>query len=256
MKKFAILSFALVTLLAAVALPEAAHAQSDPRAEAYELYQRGVQSYKDADYEQAVEHLEQAVEIHKNPVVYYNLSLAYSKLGRAEDAMEAAEMAASMEDEMPDGTALKNRARIQAYSASLAGEDVATNISEQQGVAARSPRLETDMSSVGWAGAAGAGLGAVLVGTALIMNGSIGRKIDNYEAALDAGEFNSANRLYDEINRQQTLASVTVLSGSALLIGGAGMILYDLYFLEEEPRARLGASVGPDSAAIDLRIRF
>lgn len=249
MRHLIIMTFAVV--IAAMFTPDVASAQSDARARAYQLYQHGVEAYKEGEYQRAATYMEGAVEIHKNPVVFYNLSLAYSKLGRAEDALAAAQIAASMEGDMPAEAALKNRARIRAYRTALGGGAVADDIA-----ASGPPDVDTDLSLVGWSGSATAGVGVILLGTALVINGAIGNKIDNYEAALDDGELNSANRLYDEINRQQTAASITFISGTALLLAGTGVLVYDLYFYERPQQARLGGSFGPNSAMLQLRVDF
>ena len=250
MKHVAIMTFAVI-VAAVLYTPGVASAQSDARAKAYQLYQQGVEAYKEGDYERAATYMEDAVEIHRNPVVFYNLSLAYSKLGRAEDALGAAETASNMDGDMPAETALKNRARIRAYRATLTGAAVAEDVASSG-----PPDVDTDLSLVGWSGAATAGVGAVLLGTALVMNGAIGNKIDNYEAALDDGELNSARRLYDEIQRQQTTASITVLSGTALLVAGTGVLVYDLFFYEETQQARLGGAISPNAAMLQLSVDF
>lgn len=253
----------LLAVLVCLCISVAAQAQDSSKDRAYELYESGVEAFKNEDYQEATDRFEKAAKIHRNAIVYYNLSLAYWELDRTQDALAAAKTAALMEGELPPSNAARNRARILAMETELGGRDIAAGLATKSvtEVEVKTPVDESDppprgLTALGWSGIASTTVGAALLTTTLVLNGRLASTAEDYEQALDAGDSGRAMGLYDELDRQQTTARATFFSGAALVGTGVGMVLWDVLSDQEASNTRVSAGVVGDRAGIDVRIRF
>ncbi|AKF03808.1 tetratricopeptide repeat protein [Sandaracinus amylolyticus] len=79
---------ALVAALSIALVPALGIAQEDART----LFQRGQTAYSQGDYDAAIEQWTRAYELDPRPLLQFNLSQAYERLGRLEDAIHALEL--------------------------------------------------------------------------------------------------------------------------------------------------------------------
>ena len=113
-----------LTFLAPLALPGHAHAQED---DARTLFQRGQAAYAQGAYDDAIEMWTRAFELDPRPLLQYNLSQAYERLGRLEDAVSALDVylqrADPTDEHMADARARQSslRERIARTSVRITG---------------------------------------------------------------------------------------------------------------------------------------
>lgn len=79
-------------LLTPLALAQEASEQAVPPEDARTLFQRGQAAYAQGDYDAAIEHWARAWELDSRPLLQFNLSQAYERLGRLEDAVAALQL--------------------------------------------------------------------------------------------------------------------------------------------------------------------
>ncbi|UJR83729.1 tetratricopeptide repeat protein [Sandaracinus amylolyticus] len=79
---------ALLAALSIALVPALGLAQEDART----LFQRGQTAYSQGDYDAAIEQWTRAYELDPRPLLQFNLSQAYERLGRLEDAIRALEL--------------------------------------------------------------------------------------------------------------------------------------------------------------------
>lgn len=112
----------LVALIASACLalaPAVGNAQEDART----LFQRGQTAYSQGDYEAAIEQWTRAYELDARPLLQFNLSQAFERLGRLEDAIAAVER--YLEHADPDDEHQADaRARLSALRERLARTSV------------------------------------------------------------------------------------------------------------------------------------
>jgi tetratricopeptide (TPR) repeat protein len=100
-------ALALVLLVPQVA--RAAVPVSDAQDEAMRLFQQAEQAYEDGRYSQAVALLQQLIETHPDPVLYYNLGRAHERLGHVAEALQAYELYLREAPDAPDSETIHER---------------------------------------------------------------------------------------------------------------------------------------------------
>lgn len=262
----------IIAALSMTSLPLTAWAQQPAggeKAEAY--YNKGVDAFFNKEYSQAITYFQRAHTLDPNPVVLYNISLAHAKLGNVPEALDAALQAQKMGG-LPDDTTLKNQARIHAFRRVLTAEKLA---------AARAPRAEvgaTDlppasvtaqpadrdgMGALGWTGIGLAGAGVATLAGVGVLNFMLADDVETYDKARAAGDFDTANAMYDDINDRQFIGQIMLYSGVGLVAVGGALWAVDYFGVMEsaprdESRARTAVfgTVAPGHASVQAQWQF
>lgn len=260
-----------IAALGATALPTSAQAQQPPggeKAEAY--YNKGVDAFFNKEYSQAITYFQRAHTLDPNPVVLYNISLAHAKLGNVPEALGAALEAQKMGG-LPEDTTLKNQARIRAFQRALTAEKLSKTLASRAAVATAEPPTappaqpaERDgMGVLGWTGIGIAGAGVATLAGVGVLNFMLADDVDAYDKARAAGDFDTANTLYDDINDRQSIGQIMLYSGIGLVAVGGALWAVDYFGVMEstprdESRARtaLFGTVAPGHASVQAQWQF
>lgn len=215
-----------------------------------EHFAKGAKLYYDGRYDEAIAEFEAAHRKIPNAIFLYNISLAQAKKGQLRESLKTAEQADSFGGLGPDEQ-VQNQARIAAMRRQLVAEDASKD------VANRLPPVDPllDFSKWGWIGS-GLVVGGLLglAGVAVI-DGNLKPEIDAYRDAADRGDTAAMARLEEDIRPRQTGGRVLFVLSSAAVLGGAGLLVYDIAFRKEE-----GAAVRliprPDGVFVAFGARF
>ncbi len=237
-------TFALVLLLAATSYCGLAWAAT-PQERAEEFYKSGAESYFRGDILVALSAFQQGYELDPNAMFLYNISLCYSKIENYAEALAQAKMA--HRKGLPAEVSDKNLARVAAYQTILLSQEIAASpavevsacesgdCAANTGVGKSDSVESAKPTWIGWTGVAVAAVGGGLVVGAVLVDSGLESDIDAYDAALAAGEVTQAQQMKNDIDGQQTLGKVLLISGGVLAATGIGLFIYDL--LDSEPVA-------------------
>lgn len=252
----AILSFGLCALAPAAAAQPAA---ADDR-KALELFEQGFKAYQDGRFQQAIDLLEKAHAMKKEPVLLYNLARAHEGVGNLDQAISMYERYLAETKDVPDRAAIEKR--VETMRAQIAERDRLRRERDEarkrdaqaaQVSVVTPPEDDVDARStsplpwiVGGVGAAGLIAGGVLTGLAL-------GKHDDAEAAPSQRE---AADLQGSAESLGTGGAIALIAGGAVL--GIGVIwgILDLTVLAEpapeQPRdgMALRVRIGPTGGSI------
>jgi len=205
----------------ALVLPVGALAQDTPdcpeppcnasaRAEALDLFERGVALYGEGNFQAAAELMEEAYELHPEPILLYNLGRAYGDLGEHQKAINAYRSFLEQEPEAEDREVIEQR--IESFERELERRREEERLREEAERNASVPE-EASPSVAPWV-IAGTGLVTVGVGAVLgVMSGSA------RSSAEEAGSHESAA---EDLRRAEDFATVANVS---LAVGGAVALL-------------------------------
>lgn len=237
-------TFALVLLLAATSYCGLAWAET-PQERAEEFYKSGAESYFRGNILVALSAFQQGYELDPNAMFLYNISLCYGKIENYSEALTQAKLAHSKG--LPAEVSDKNLARVAAYQTILLSREVAASPAvavsscESGDCDAKTSVAKLDtVESVkptwmGWTGVAFAAVGGGLVVGAVLVNSGLESDIAAYDEALAKDEIARAKQMQTDIDGQQMLGKVLLISGGVLAASGIGLFVYD--FLDNEPVA-------------------
>lgn len=271
--------FALVALLTA-GVPSTAVSQDSDAEKAQKYYKKGMQAVYDEEYAIAITNFKRAHSLNPSGTLLYNISIAYSRMGKPEKALEHS-LEAAERDDLPKDTAVKNRARIASYtvantSRSITGEtgakasgpeaspeeSTSESTEETAGTGGTegtgsAPGRESGGSALTWLGA-GVGLaGAGAVGWAVVLNFNVRDAIEAKRTAEEAGNYQEADRLYGQIQSRQQLGQILVYSGAGAMALGTTLLIVDAASSGASSRRAVRLTGGPTrggwSLGLDLR---
>ena len=240
------LGAALAALLAIVALPSPAGAQQDDVEQAKKYYKRGMQAFYEDDYPMAITNFKRAHSISPSGTLLFNISAAYSKLAKPEDALEFARKAAEFDD-LPKDTRVKNSARMTGYRVAIrvreaTGAPRATGGGSGSGSGGNSGG--SDMTTLRWVGVSVGVAGVGLLAGAGAVGANVSSNIDAKTAAEQRGDLAEADELYQTIQSQQTIGQILLYSGIAAIAGGTTLFILDSTSTSSEGQA-LDVTGGP-----------
>ena len=255
----------LVALLFTCSAP--AFAQSDEDA-AVEHFDNGARLFYEGDFPSAIIEFRKAYDYNPDPMILYNISLAHERLKNITEALRVGKSAAANPN-LPPPVALRNDARIAAFSIAITADKITTRTASDAKNAAiaagfksgvpgqqnTSPIWE-QLTPLGWSGVATASAGIVLLAYSGIVNYGLSADIARYQTTPDPQEY---KRLKDDITTRSKRGRITLYSGSALAVIGAGLLTFDLLYdhssdsdastdpLEFSQKPTLKISVSPGS---------
>lgn len=228
--------FAIILFAAATAYGSHAWAET-PRERAEEFYKSGADSYFRGDILTALSKFKQGYELDPNAMFLYNISLCYGKLENYSEALTHAELAHTKG--LPSEVSDKNMARVAAYQTILKTQHIAelepvavAGVDCDSDECAPEPANEPEGSQkptwLGWTGATVAVVGGGMLVGAFLVDSGLDSDISAYDEALARADLSEAERLKSDIESQQTLGKVLVISGSVLAATGVGLFVYDM----------------------------
>lgn len=240
-----------------------AHAQEATASElAQKHFNRGARAYLEENYTEAVVQFLTAYRHREDPMILYNLSLAYQGLEKYGDALEAARRAGLEPDELPDDVRPRNLARIVALQQVLAAQSAAPEIRDAPGeaVVASGEGVDVDdrttvvahrrsgnssIGALGWTGVATAAAGTGLLVYAGLLQLEIDSAIESYEARPT-----EAKR--DSIEERQQVGKLVLYSGAGLFVLGTTLFVVDLAWLGDAEPESVGIAPTAGGAAFTL----
>jgi tetratricopeptide (TPR) repeat protein len=241
------------------------------KAKAY--YDKGVKAFFEKNFPEAITYFQRAHSLDPDPVQLYNISLAYSKMGNAADALTAA-LEAQKVGGLPKDTAFKNQFRIIGYRRVIVAKSVTeainppkaqvsedtTDAQDADKPAVKRPDNAQDrgLSTVGWAGLGTAGLGAGALVGAGVLNFIVAGNMDEYDTARADGDYGRASGLYSDIGDRQDMGRVLLYSGAGLVAVGGALFAYDYFGSTETTGSADQASVfgAVDSDGVNVQVRW
>lgn len=225
--------FAIILLLTATTHSDLSWAQT-PQERAEELYKNGAESYFKGDFLTALSSFKQGHELDPNAMFLYNISLCYGKLENYDEALKNAEKA--HKTGLPPEVNDKNLARVIAYHANLKSQQLATAPrSATQSVEAQvsdptpmPPVKSSKPSWLGWTGVGVATAGTGMLVGAIVIDAGLDSDINAYDEAIARDDIRESARLKTDIDSQQLLGKVLLISGGALAATGIALFVYDL----------------------------
>lgn len=225
-----------IAIVALCALPSQALAQT-----AQEHFDKGAEWYAGGEYSKAIVEFLKGYNLEPNAMFLYNISLSYAKLANFEEALNYAERART-ESGMPDEVQVRNDGRIAALRTRFHTIDAARHLGQ---VAAEPPQESPEPESKSGFGALGisgvvlsvAGLG--LVGGAWVVNSDVETNLDALKAEANGGDRAEFDRLKTQVEDDQSLGQILLLSGLGLTAVGVTMVALDLSDDDEPRRASL-----------------
>lgn len=271
-------AFVVATLVAFTLAPASAQAQDSDAEKAKKYYKKGIQAFHSEEYGMAITYLKRANSISPNSTLLFNISLAYSKMGKADEALPFAEKAAKRGG-LPKDTTVKNLARINGYNVAIATQKMAESSSAQasnggetgggsgtggntgggggSGGGGQQPPPKSDSNTLTWVGISTGVVGLGMIGGAVAISNNVAAKIDEKETAVNNGRLDEADTLHSEIQSQQTLGQILLYSGIAAAAGGTVMAIIDASSGSSEGQA-VNVTGGPTSRgfSVGLDVKF
>ncbi len=242
-----------------------------------EAYQRGMSHYENDEYAEAVEYFHYALERQDHPVLRFNLSQAYVKLGEWERAIAQGEKVAAT-GELDDETGAKNRATILAGRRLLRGREAARAVgrssAQQRGGDERgasgapdpeeiAERREADappgLTASGWGGIGGIGAGIGLLTGAFVIERGLSSDFEAREEARRRGEIERAERLTSTIRSKQSTGRWLMYGGMGAVAVGTGLLIVDLVGSGEgtgQARAAFGVHPAPGGVRVGTSLQW
>ena len=246
-------------MLASICGIGSARAQEAPRGElvtverAHELYQRGLAAYQIGDYEVAVNAFLASWSMYEDPRLLYNLSLAYWKLGKLDQAIATATRV--IDADVEQDVRVRSHARRAAFETIVLAQAAATEV---RSVPDREV-LEVEESSPTRAGAwtwlpwttAAVTLGAI--GGVAIVDRQIAATATEMEQAEADNEQTAAFARHAEIERRQLVGRVLL---ATVAVGATATVV--LFLIRPRPNAtdRTQVAFGLGPTGVTLITRF
>ena len=200
-------------------------------------FEKGAQHFFDEEWEAAIAEFEAGHAKIPNAIFLYNISLAYTRMGDRQKALQYAVEADEMGG-LGEADQTQNQARIAALTSANRAEATAVDVQEKG--LAREPLFR--FTTLGWIGAGSVAAGLLAYAGVLSIDAGLAADVDAYRAAADANDTAELERLRGEIKPRQTGGRVLFTLGTLAVVGGAGLIVYDLMFNEKNeqpPRVSL-----------------
>lgn len=207
-----------------------------------EAYRAGMEHYKSGDYRKAVEEFRRVLDKKPHPVLYFNLSQAYVRLGEWEKAEKFAKRAEQKES-LDASTTARNRGTIAGTSVVRSGRHVQKTVADRSNSGAESVSGPGGSSGAtassrgggfGLLGWTGVGL-AVTGGGAGVWSALVNARLDEmfrvWERECSGEEppvSESCRSQRDAIQAQQTKGRALLYSGIGLGAAGVTLIAIDL----------------------------
>ena len=204
------------------------------RAQAY--FDDGAEHFYEGRYGRAAVEFRRAHEIHPHPLFLYNFALASVQTDRLDDALDAAIEADAMEEPLPQEQHSRNRALISGASTVFAAEDAAERIDELGVDPPEEPEPpedlveadDPDFGLLGWTGVAALGAGAAGLVLGGLTHHNFQPAQDEVDQRMDRNPDDpGVSELDDWVSGQQTLRNVYFISGAALMVAGAGLVIWE-----------------------------
>ncbi len=245
-------SIATTLLILFVSLiPRATYAQEYDEATIEKVnthFETGADLYYDEKYEEAIAEFEAGHALIPNAIFLYNISLAYERMGETEKALQKAEEAEEMGG-LSEQERVSNRARI----AALQRTTTATELAETR----RTPSPLVRFTHWGWIGSGLVAGGLLALAGTLSVDAALSDDVDAYRDAAQSGNRAEYDRLADDIKRRQTGGRVLFFLGTAGVIGGTGLIVYDLMFNpNNRPAETPQVALIPGRGGASLQLRW
>lgn len=225
---------------------------------AVEHFDNGARLFYEGDFSGAIVEFRKAYDYNPDPMILYNISLAHERLKNFPEAMRVGKTAAANPN-LPPPVALRNDARLAAFSIALTADKITTRTASDAKNAAIAAGFKSGfanqpdatpiwdrLSPVGWSGIASASAGVILLAYSGIVNYGLSADIARYQTTPDPHEY---NRLKNDITTRSKRGRITLYTGSALAVVGAGLLTFDLLYNRssepDEPTDLLGFSQKP-----------
>lgn len=254
-------------------IPSIANAQTSD-----DLVQEGTAAYLSGDFSTCVLKFIAAYDIDPQPVVQYNISLCYGKLGNHEKALEAAKVADRGELE---GKVLpKNKARMISFRTIIEAKEVATDVRADnegnetceddsecgggeycatdgvcrlQSVGSGPKTTKKRFGAVGYVGVGLLAVGAGSMIAALLVDAGLASDLERLEQ--DNLTPSERSELEEDVESRQGQGRILVFAGAGFAVVGLGLLIYDLATVEEVPVA-IAPMIGPDRVGASMKWTF
>ena len=240
-------------IAAAPLAPAFAQTYDDATIEAVnDHFARGEQYFYEEDYPNAIRQFEAANELIPNAIFLYNISVAYEKMGERDKALEKAKEADRMGG-LGEREQTLNQGRIRAMQAAQTAEVAAAEMP-------LGPPPLFSFTKWGWIGSATAALGGLMLVNVLIVDSRLADEVDAYKEAAAVEDAAEYERLKAELRSRQTGARALFVVGTLALVGGVGLVIWDLRFNPDNPGVGRDVTVGVTptlgGGAASVRYRF
>jgi tetratricopeptide (TPR) repeat protein len=256
-----------LALLAFVMLWTESVQAETPHQRAFRLVQKSSAEYEAGRFQEAIQLLEQAWAIERNPTILYNEARAYEGLGDLERALDSYRKYVEREPNAPDRGAVEQRIstldrqiqatkKLEREKAEAAKREAEAKRRAEAERAARkreknSPttRAESGSGIAPWLLVGG---GAAVIGVGGVF-GLTSRS--NHRRAVDAPLAQDSADLNQSARSQATVANVCFAAGGLLAAGGLVWVVVDPFGGERNvERASVALALGP--ASVGARGRF
>ncbi len=242
---------ALVTAVATLHLPRPAVAQDydeETIAAVNQHFRSGAQLYYDGDYDAAIVEFEAAHAKIPNAIFLYNISLAQAKKGETDASLATAEAAQEFGGLGADEQ-VQNSARITAMRRVKTSESAAADIGSA--LPPVDPLL--NFSTMSWIGLGVGVAGLIGWGVVYGIDRSLAPDVRAYKAAASRGDAAEYQRLKDDLRPRQSGARALFVVSSLAVIGGAGLLVYDLVLRKDDTMVAIAPMVGGVGAVLTHR---
>ncbi|MBA2663765.1 MAG: hypothetical protein H0U74_15870 [Bradymonadaceae bacterium] len=238
----------VATLLALALYSPSALAQTSDEERAVEHFDNGAKHFYEGDFSRALVEFRKAYEFNPDPMILYNMSLAYSRMGNVGEALRAG-VSASSHEAMPAPAKVRNDARIVALGAALTSAAIAEVLAPaaehgkplDPGTGKAAEPIWEQVGPIGWSGVGAATAGLLLLGYSGIVSYGLEGDIARYELTRDLAEY---TMLKDDIAKRTFRGRIALYSGLVLSVAGAGLLAFDLTRDEHAPATQPRVSLG------------
>jgi tetratricopeptide (TPR) repeat protein len=211
-------------------------------------FEAGAQYFYEENWEAAIEEFEAGHRKIPNAIFLYNISLAYTRMGNREKALEYAVAA----DEM-GGLGQADHTQNQARIVALMNANHAESVAESRTIG--EPLF--NFSLLGWIGTGAIVGGLLAYGGVVGIDRGLAADVEAYRAAAEANDVANYERLRDEIRPKQTGGRLLFVVGTLAIVGGVSLIVYDT-MIRGDNDTKAGVAIVPtrDGAVLSVSGRF
>ena len=234
----AIAAVFLAALFAVTSVSVAAADEGDSDLEqAAEHFERGAELFFEERYGRALVEFRRAHRLNPHPMILYNKSIAYLRIGNPREARSRALGAEEMGG-LGENEKIRNLARIDSLGVVLTAREVADNIASRPEVADTLDDVDPDeppeppeppsrVGTMGWTGLGLSAIGAGLIGFAGLTHMRLSDTIESYEAAYNAGNLTQWEQLRGDIESGQRNGQIALYSGLGAALLGVSLFVID-----------------------------
>lgn len=241
----------LALLMPAVALAQDYDEQTITEVNAH--FEKGAQHFYDEEWKDAISEFEAGHRKIPNAIFLYNISLAYNRMGDQEKALEYAVAADDMGG-LGEADQTQNQARIAALTNANQAKSAAVDISNRAKVG--DPLF--NFSLLGWIGSGLVVGGVIAYAGVLSIDNAIAPDVAAYKEAVAENDTANVERLRGEIKPKQNGGRALFVVGTAAIVGGIGLIVYDLVFNPNNSARETTVGFAPtkDGGFVSFRTTF